>query len=193
MDQQEDKFLGTLYDFLCRKDIEELITLHPNITVAPDFALPQPWLSWWDWAGDVVPGTSQHVEPKWQLLLRYYIHDAPSEDDFDHIPTYLRRLLREARCLQLCRARGKEAVIPGQEGCDLWYPSDGELSSLNTNLHGMSPKKTHEVQLMSKYVAVLLSKLEYRGVSVQHVVDVGAGQVSDPNQIVSGGRATWLL
>ena len=177
MQQQEEEFLHTLDEFLVRSDIEELITVHPNVTVAPDFVPPEAWSSWWHWAGEVTLETPQDAEPKWQLLWRYYVHEFPSEEAFAHIPTYVRQLVREARSLQLCRRQGKEATALSQLERDLWYPSSPDLPSLNKNLHGMSPKKTHEVLYMSRYAANLLNSLADKGRHVRHIVDVGAGQV----------------
>lgn len=48
--------------------------------------------------------------------------------------------------------------------------------SLN-NLHGMSPKKSHEVVRMSAYIHHLLRSSESLA-GVTKIVDVGSGQVS---------------
>lgn len=178
---------------MCRRDIEDLITLHPNITVAPDFMLPQSWSFWWDWAGDISSAVVQDGESKWQILWRYYTDTAPSDDAFVHIPTYLRGLIREARHLQLCRQQGREAVAPGRVGHDCWLPSAEDIPSSSTNLHGMSPKKTHEVRLMSKYTGVILSRPAAHGINASHVVDVGAGQVSDIFGLSQGVYRTYTI
>lgn len=44
---------------------------------------------------------------------------------------------------------------------------------------GMSPKKAHEVHRMSSFIADLLNADETRAPKPRHVVDIGAGQVSN--------------
>ncbi|EKM49629.1 uncharacterized protein PHACADRAFT_106493 [Phanerochaete carnosa HHB-10118-sp] len=172
MDEQESQFLDELEAFLRRSEIGFLFSLHPNTTVTPGFTPPEPWLSWWGWAGEPTP----NAEPKWRLLWRYYAQDTPvDEGDFVHIPALLREYLRHARGLQLNRSQGAEATIPKRERRDGYTPTT-KVFPRNVNLHGMSPKKTHEVQYMSKYAANVLSDLAAHGTIVRHAVDVGAGQ-----------------
>ncbi|GJE91811.1 methyltransferase domain-containing protein [Phanerochaete sordida] len=172
MDGQESRFLDELQAFLHQPAIELLFSLHPNTTVTPDFIPPEAWSSWWEWAGEPTSDT----ESKWQQLWRYYAPDAaPDEGDFAAIPAPLRAYLRRARELQLSRSQGTEASVPGLERRDHYAPTSKAFPR-NANLHGMSPKKTHEVQYMSKYAANMLSDLAAHGTVIRHAVDVGAGQ-----------------
>lgn len=176
MEEQESRFLDELEAFLHQPAIELLFSLHPNTTVTPDFIPPEAWSSWWEWAGEPTSDT----EPKWKQLWRYYAQDldaAPDEGDFAPIPAPLRAYLRRARELQLSRSLGAEASAPGLERRDHYAPAS-KVFPRNANLHGMSPKKTHEVQYMSKYAANMLSDLAAHGTVIRHAVDVGAGQVS---------------
>lgn len=174
---EERVFLDAIDDFLARPDVDELIALHPNLTVTADFVLPERWRSWWDWAGEVPWSAADDTEAKWRLLWRYYMHDCPSEseDAFARIPAYLRGLLRDARRLQISRIQGQEASVYGERSHD---PASFDLPTVDVNLPGMSPKKTHEVQCMTKCSSALLGELASKGTRVHHVVDVGAGQVS---------------
>ena len=181
MRKAEDQFLKELVLFLSRPDIALLFSLHPNTTVALDFSPPDSWLSWWDWAGEISHDASADQNPKWQLLWRYYVQDTPSDGhDFVHIPIPLREYLRHTRRLQLVRNQGVEATIQGYRCLDNYTPTSKTFPK-NVNLHGMSPKKTHEVQYMSAYTFNVLSDLAAHGTVIRHVVDVGAGQVSETN------------
>lgn len=172
MDDRETRFLDELEAFLHQPEIELLFSLHPNTTVTPDFTLPETWSSWWDWAGE----PTANAEPRWRLLWRYYARDTPSDEgEFACIPAPLRAYLRRARGLQLDRSQGAEATVPGQRRPDRYAPADKAFPR-NANLHGMSPKKTHEVQYMSKYAQNMLSDLAAHGAVICHAVDVGAGQ-----------------
>ena len=176
MDNRESEFLDELAEFLARPDVESFFSIHPNVTVAPAFTPPDAWSSWWDWAGEISTQGEKNVEPKWQQLWRCYTEDSSAGETFPHVPAPLRVFLRHARRLQLLREPGKEATVPGRHPLSVWDPADYDFP--NTNLPGMSPKKTHEVLCMSKYASVLLAEMSSQGTAVKQVVDVGAGQVS---------------
>lgn len=54
---------------------------------------------------------------------------------------------------------------------------DTNTKYIRTSVHGMSPKKLHEVSAMTAHIVHLLETSPVlRG--VQHVVDIGAGQVN---------------
>ena len=173
-----EEFLNELEAFLGRPEIALLFELHPNATVTPNFTPPESWQSWWDWSGEISHDASATVEPKWRLLWQFYAHESPSEEaSFTDIPQTLREYLRHTRRLQLTRAQGLEATVPEHQLHDAYTPTSKTFPRAG-NLHGMSPKKTHEVQYMSAYASNLLSDLAARGTTIRHAVDVGAGQVS---------------
>lgn len=84
-----------------------------------------------------------------------------------------------ARRLKLLRTRGSAAVPPPL------LPTLGNFTPTSTppteeKIHGMSPKKAHEVIRTIEHLRSVLQRLSASGMHVKHVVDVGAGQVRIP-------------
>ena len=141
--------------------VASLLRTHPNDICS--LPVPESWQSWWSWA------SCPSSRPRWIDLVQYYTAD---DDDDERprldIPDDLRTLLDNIRRLQL--PRNPLAFAP--------------LSLDHTSLAGMSPKKAHEVSRMAAYVAQLRST-NPRLHCVQHVVDVGAGQVRNNPRVSS--------
>ncbi|KAJ3552267.1 hypothetical protein NM688_g4241 [Phlebia brevispora] len=175
----EVQFLDELTAFLISPECQELLAVHPNQTTAVHFRCPDSWLSWWMWAGEN-PDLSSG---KWLLLWRYYVSPQDEKQDYAQIPGPLRRFIDTTRRLQLIREPGQEVLRPSSASeqhshTPVSFPLPGEAQPAKsyTKMHGMSPKKAHEVQCMTTYTSDLLSSLSRRGTRIQHVVDIGAGQ-----------------
>ncbi|KAH8077029.1 hypothetical protein BXZ70DRAFT_1002943 [Cristinia sonorae] len=152
--------IAQLVTFLKQDAISTYFTIHPNELSSPSFSPPSAWLPWWNWASS----EDANGEPLWMLLWRYYT--APpyerAAQDFKAIPMSVRVMVDAARQLRLSRISRVE-----------------EKGKHNGNTNGMSPKKMHEVERMTDFVSEMLSGLSVDGLKrIQHVVDVGAGQVS---------------
>lgn len=185
-DEVEERFLEELVTFLGRRDIEEFFLVHPNQLTVPGFCPSPSWSSWWDWSArdPSDASTNKPTSSPWDLLWQYYTVTRPTElaaneddDVSDLIPAELRSLIDGARRLQLCRTRGTQATVPSllahAQGPRPRYPN-------KSIIHGMSPKKAHEVVYMTEHVSRTLSSLSQQGLDVRYVVDVGAGQVRVP-------------
>ncbi|KAI0930834.1 hypothetical protein AcV7_004911 [Taiwanofungus camphoratus] len=209
----ELQFLLEICQFLTSAEVESLLTIHPNRLCTSSFAaqIPPHWYFWWTWAGERevgdyhCPNAHEHCassldEPKWLLLVRYYVSPLPISGSclqhrYSSIPPKLRSLVDTARRLQLLRQPGpvcasQSAHSSSQSSgdnvlhrpvCDnaVFAAAMSGHSTYTTpkgdRMHGMSPKKAHEVTRMTEYTSRLLSSipgLEH----VKHVVDVGAGQ-----------------
>ena len=95
------------------------------------------------------------------------MQDTPSDEgDFAQIPTPLREYPRHTRKLQLARDQGVEATIQGHRRQNDYTPTSKTFSK-NANLHGMSPKKTREVQYMYAYAFNVLSDLAAHGTVIR--------------------------
>lgn len=176
-DEAEGQMLDELVAFLGRSDIEQFFLAHPNQLAVPSFSPPSSWSHWWDWAA----GQASHVvgdldgpQSQWDLLWQYYTTPSASNELFSTIPLELQRFISDARRLQLCRERGKEATVMSLL-CPEWTSSSSQVDQ--SKMHGMSPKKAHEVVSMVNQVADTLSLLSQQDLDVHHAVDVGAGQV----------------
>lgn len=187
--------LAGLVSFLSGSLVSSLFQYHPNDAGTSSFLPPLEWSDWWDWAG--ADQTHDHdgespSEP-WYSLLQYYdwcrstpkgsIDEQPP-DVAATIPGTLRTLIENACYLALPRELGT-AVSPCS-GTSLRPSSQEAVAMLrrsatrgsSTPLVGMSPKKAHEVVQMSEFVGNVLQSDPSLS-SIEHVVDVGAGQVCD--------------
>ena len=94
------------------------------------------------------------------------------------IPGSLSQLIDDVRALQLTRSQGLPPVPAGYRA----QLHEAQYTNTNTSrtrpsVQGMSPKKLHEVLAMTAHIVHLLqTSPALKG--VQHVVDVGAGQVT---------------
>ncbi len=162
----EESFLDELHAFLSQPSVDLFFAQHPNALSLSDYHLPASWRSWWDWT------PSQDVQKSWELLWEYYSQGQAV--NASRIPDELRYLVNNARRLQLLRTRGSEAVPPQL------LPTLGNFTSIpltEEKIHGMSPKKAHEVVRTIEHLRSVLQRLSASGIHVKHVVDVGAGQV----------------
>jgi len=188
-----DQYLNRLEDFLSRPLPKSLFAAHPNDVAKQSFALSPEWGTWWDWAA------STPVAEPWIELLSYYVVlsnlDQYSQADqlfsqadqlfsqmerrpAGDIPGPLSRLIDDVRALQLTRRQG---LPPVPAGFRAQLP-EAQYTDINTSrtrppVQGMSPKKLHEVTAMTAHIVHLLrTSPALKG--VQHIVDVGAGQVT---------------
>lgn len=87
-------------------------------------------------------------------------------------------MIDNAKVLQLTRSQGLPPV-PGGRGAQFHGAQyvDTNTSCTQAPMQGMSPKKQHEVSAMTAHIVnVLRTSPALKG--AQHVVDIGAGQVS---------------
>lgn len=100
------------------------------------------------------------------------------EGSSTNIPSSLCQLIDNIKVLQLTRSQGFPPV-PAGYGIQLHGDqyANGSTSHVQSSVQGMSPKKLHEVSVMTAHIARLLqTSPTLKG--VQHVVDIGAGQVN---------------
>jgi len=93
------------------------------------------------------------------------------------IPGPLSRLIDDVKALQLTRSQGLPPVPAGYcaQLHEVQYVNKN-TSRTQTSVQGMSPKKLHEVSVMTAHIVRLLrTSPALKG--VQHVVDIGAGKV----------------
>jgi len=94
------------------------------------------------------------------------------------IPDLLCQLIDNVKALQLTRSQGLSPSPTGYRAQlhEARYV-DINTSCTPTSIQGMSPKKLHEVSAMTAHTVHLLqTSPALKG--VQHVVDIGAGQVT---------------
>lgn len=160
-----------IYDRISSPLVTSLLTTHPN-QVTLDGRTPDLWSSWWGWAAEY----DQEL-PKWQQLLSYYCRpiESPAENGgleiSGFIPAELRLLIDTVRNLQLDR-EPLSVPVPAQSP-----RIPPKTRGRSPSSFGMSPKKEHEVTRMATFVHTLLNRDGARCQNVQHVVDVGSGQV----------------
>ena len=94
-----------------------------------------------------------------------------------NIPGPLSQLIDNVRALQLTRSQGLPPVPAGYhtQPHEAQY-IDANASHTQTFTQGLSPKKLHEVSAMTAHILHLLQTSPALK-DVQHVVDIGAGQV----------------
>ncbi|OBZ71352.1 Methyltransferase-like protein 25 [Grifola frondosa] len=134
------------------------------------FVLPPAWGCWWDWAARSVYESEEGFSSR--LLLRYYTQYSPGsrwDDQYSCIPL-------EIRIHYAPGAGGSASQMHECECLEALTEPAAHFQFKNDKLHGMSPKKSHEVLCMTEYTSRLLSTLPQLK-SLRHVVDVGAGQV----------------
>ncbi|KAI0768972.1 methyltransferase domain-containing protein [Trametes elegans] len=176
--------LAHLVDFLTSPIVASLYDFHPNDLGTSGFRPPAEWEDWWDWAGaDYQDADDKATEP-WLCILNYYDFCRSSEEGPGQLcsdaseatlPVSVRCLVEQACSLAVSREFGR--TIYPDEGKT--YYAEGANTKTHHNpddaLPGMSPKKAHEVIRMSQFVGDLLAGNASLS-SIQHVVDVGAGQ-----------------
>lgn len=99
-----------------------------------------------------------------------------------NIPSSLSQLIDDVKALQLTRSQGFPPV-PARYCTQLhgFQYIDESISSTQASVQGMSPKKLHEVSVMTAHILhILRTSPALKG--VQHVVDIGAGQVNASHQ-----------
>ncbi|KAI0689247.1 methyltransferase domain-containing protein, partial [Cytidiella melzeri] len=134
----------------------------------PGYIPPTSWLPWWDWSASEIDAAVQ--SSRWELLWQYYSNPHMLEPNrLNFIPMELRGLVDDARRLQLCRDFTFEATAATALTAHHATP-------IKPTMHGMSPKKAHEVVCTVDYTRGLLASLSTMGVEISHAVDVGAGQ-----------------
>jgi hypothetical protein len=95
-----------------------------------------------------------------------------------NIPSSLSQLIDNIKALQLTRSQGLPPFPPGYVAQlhGVQCLSEG-TSDIRTSVQGMSPKKLHEVSVMTAHIVhQLRTTPALKG--VRHVVDIGAGQVN---------------
>ncbi len=187
-----DRITG-LVDFLSGSLMSSLFQHHPNDAGTSSFLPPVEWSDWWDWAGaDQTHDRDgeNRVDPWYSLLQCYdWCRKTPEDGMIEQppdvaatIPRTLRALVETACRLALPRELGPVvAPCPGtslrsspQEAATRLRRSAARGDS--TPMTGMSPKKAHEVVQMSDFIGIMLQS-DPSLTSIEHVVDVGAGQV----------------
>lgn len=185
--------LAELVGFLSGSLVSSLFQYHPNDAGTSSFLPPLEWSDWWDWAGvdQTHFSDGENQADPWYSLLQYYdwcrrtpeggIDEQPP-DVAATIPRTLRTLIEYACRLALPRELGtvvsscsETSLRPSlQEAVAMLRRSATRGSS--SPLAGMSPKKAHEVVQMSDFIGNML-RSDPSLSSIEHVVDVGAGQV----------------
>ncbi|KAI0655490.1 methyltransferase domain-containing protein [Cubamyces menziesii] len=174
--------------FLSEPLVSSLLALHPNDLGSASFEPPGEWNDWWDWAGGEVHHTSEDStsvsEDPWLLLLKYYDlcrlsnscsnGAAELSPDYDAIPGSLRTVVRKASLLAATREPGS-TIFSSARSSLLVGTLHQQRASTEYMLPGMSPKKAHEVIMMSSFIGELLQSSTSLS-SINHIVDVGAGQ-----------------
>jgi len=95
-----------------------------------------------------------------------------------NIPGPLSQLIDDVKALQLTRSQGLPPFPAGY--CAQLHEAqygNANTSYTQTSVQGMSPKKLHEVSAMTAHIVHLL-RTSFALKGVQHVVDIGAGQVN---------------
>ncbi|TDL23223.1 hypothetical protein BD410DRAFT_787553 [Rickenella mellea] len=159
--------LDALLKLLTSYQVSNLFNHHPNTlgAASDDFHVPNEWRSWWNWASDGMD--------KWTTLVKLNEYLTMSKENSSRlssehnsaldIPSDLVELIRHIDEVTLPRSLDPLPLFPSSQ-----------LRTCNT---GMSPKKAHEVERFSSYIAQILSTLSSaHGINVRHVVDIGAGQ-----------------
>lgn len=94
------------------------------------------------------------------------------------IPSSLSQLIDSVKALQLARGQGLLPVPVGY--CTQLHGVqyiNGSTNCTQASVQGMSPKKLHEVSVMTAHIAHLLqTSPTLKG--ARHIVDIGAGQVN---------------
>lgn len=170
--------LRSISSFLSRPLVSTLFAFHPNDLGQSLFLPPPEWHEWWDWPRDLCnghqpEGTGQ--EEPWLLLLRYYnscLSGHESSDLASLLPPILRSLISDASKLALPREVGR--LYPNHRSTSKFqrHPHQSDTN----HLPGMSPKKAHEVAHLVTHLGALISPGSPL-CGIQHVVDIGAGQV----------------
>ena len=96
----------------------------------------------------------------------------------NNIPGPFSQLIDDVKALQLTRSQGFLPFPAGYRAQlhEVQY-GNANTSYAPTSVRGMSPKKLHEVSAMTTHIVHLLrTSSALKG--VQHVVDIGAGQVN---------------
>lgn len=169
----DDPFLDELYAFLCQTEVEQFFAQHPNGLTLPQYVPPASWTSWWNWHPSDPPDDSTSL-CRWELLWKYYAEPQKISSQYcDRIPDDLRTFIDSLRHLQLVRDRGSEA----SQYLTTQISTTHDPTPPEEKIHGMSPKKAHEVVRTVEYLKDVLERLSESGLHVEHVVDVGAGQV----------------
>ncbi|KAI0088562.1 methyltransferase domain-containing protein [Irpex rosettiformis] len=166
----EDAFLDRLHNFLYQSEVERFFAQHPNGLTSRDYVPPASWGTWWNW-NPTDHGSSN--PSRWELLWQYY--SEPQKVDSDQrslIPGELRSFIDSIRDLQLVRTCDFETRPPSTISV---CPASADVR-VEEAIHGMSPKKAHEVTRTVEYLKEVLGRLSASGLHVQHIVDVGAGQ-----------------
>lgn len=183
--------LAGLVSFLSGSLVSSLFQYHPNDAGTSSFLPPLEWSDWWDWAGagQTHGDDGKNRADSWYFLLQYYdwcriTPEGSIPDVAATIPRTLRTLIENASRLALPRELGTVASPCSgtesrsshqhQEAVAILRPSASRGSS--TPAAGMSPKKAHEVVQMSDFIDNML-RSDPSLSSIEHVVDVGAGQV----------------
>lgn len=168
--------LASISRFLSRPLVHTLFAFHPNDLGQPLFSPPLEWEEWWHWPGEICDGQrKQEQQDAWLILLRYYescLSGREPSDQASLIPPVLRSLISDACKLALPRDIGQ--VYPSHVSTSKisHYPLDPKIQCSR----GMSPKKAHEVAQVAGYLGTLISPGSSM-CSIQHAVDIGAGQV----------------
>ncbi len=180
-------------EFLSNPAISSLFSHHPN-DVAEDFTklltdsrteiqnngIPSEWTPWWKWASE---------EPEsWLEIIKRNISFRSNKNaaSTSQCPPDIVDLLLGVQSISI--PRYAEVVTLQSDGVSFSEHTerDSPLHSslpaenifLGKKLMGMSPKKMHEVSRMASYIGHLIDTMEREhGISISHVVDIGAGQV----------------
>ncbi|TBU45842.1 methyltransferase domain-containing protein [Dichomitus squalens] len=165
--------LTSISHFLSQPLVSTLFHYHPNNLGQSSFDPPPEWEGWWDWAGgECEAEVGTELDDPWLLLLKYYnsrVSGHECSDKTSSVPPILRSLINDACRLALPRDIGH--VYPDGRCSITQLPNDLKSQALP----GMSPKKAHEVVQMVGFLETLLSFQSSLG-SLNHVVDIGAGQ-----------------
>ncbi|KAG8762500.1 hypothetical protein FRC12_009008 [Ceratobasidium sp. 428] len=161
-----DGYISRLLSFVTSPLVQSLVLAHPNeIAIRGWHSSGDPLHNWWTWAGNIDSNNRQ-------ALIDSLI-DSAIGNDTTAIPldSHLANLVHEISTLRLPR--------------DIDPTLD---SSAPPSSRGMSPKKAHEVDRLSKFIDQTFDRSQ----KTRLIVDVGAGQGYLSHRLAETS-GTWVL
>ncbi|KAG8698450.1 hypothetical protein FRC09_007229 [Ceratobasidium sp. 395] len=162
-----DGYISRLLSFITSPLVQSLILAHPNeIAIGGWYSSDDSLQSWWTWAENIALNNRQ-------ALIDSLIDSAIRNDTTTAIPlhSHLANLVHEISALRLPR--------------DIDPTLD---SSAPPSSRGMSPKKAHEVDRLSKFIDQTFNRSQ----KTRLIVDVGAGQGYLSHRLAET-PGTWVL
>ncbi|KAG8755929.1 hypothetical protein FRC12_010731 [Ceratobasidium sp. 428] len=162
-----DGYISRLLSFITSPLVQSLILAHPNeMAIRGWHSSDDSPQSWWTWAGNIDSNNRQ-------ALIDSLIDSAIENDTTTTIPLhpYITNLVHEISTLRLPR--------------DIDPTLDSPAAPFS---RGMSPKKAHEVDRLSKFIDQTFNRSQ----KTRLIVDVGAGQGYLSHRLAET-PGTWVL